>query len=54
MREEVAECRKRGVTLLGVGAHTSSPEDYGIPTVRLDKVEDVRKVLEFLAKEFGI
>lgn len=54
MREEVAECRKRGVTLLGVGAHTSSPEDYGIPTVRLDKVEDIRKVLEFLAKEFGV
>lgn len=54
MREEVALCRKQGITLLGVGAHTSSPEEYGIPTVRLDRVEDVKRVLEFLAKEFGV
>lgn len=54
MHEEVVACQRRGITLLGVGAHTSSPEDFGIPTVRLDKVEDVRRVLEFLAKEFGV
>lgn len=54
MREEVVACRRQGVTLLGVGVRTSSPEQFGIPTVRLDEMSDTRKVLEFLAKEFGI
>lgn len=54
MRDEVSLCRRQGVTLLGVGVLTSSPEKFGIPTVRLDRPEDVGKVLSFLAKEFGI
>lgn len=54
MRDEVEACKRQGITLLGVGAETLSPEDFGIPTVSLDKQEDVKKVLEFLATEFGM
>ena len=54
MRSEVDACRRAGITLLGVGIKTRSPEEFGIPTVSLDKATDIGHVLEFLAKEFGI
>ena len=54
MRSEVDACRRAGITLLGVGIKTRSPEKFGIPTVSLDKATDIGHVLEFLAKEFGI
>ena len=54
MRAEVDACRRAGITLLGVGIKTRSPEKFGIPTVSLDKATDIGHVLEFLAKEFGI
>lgn len=54
MRDEVHACRRAGITLLGVGAQTMSPEEFGIPTVSLDSQQDVGKVLEFLSKEFGV
>ena len=54
MRAEVDACRRAGITLLGVGIKTRSPEKFGIPTVSLDKATDIGHVLEFLAKEFGV
>lgn len=54
MRSEVGACRRDGVTLLGVGIRTSSPEKFGIPTVRLDGPSDIAGVLAFLAHEFGV
>lgn len=54
MRSEVTACARAGITLLGVGIRTRSPEDFGIPTVSLDGPGDVAQVLEFLAHEFGV
>lgn len=54
MRSEVQACRRAGITLLGVGIKTRSPEKFGIPTVSLDGSADISHVLEFLAKEFGV
>lgn len=54
MRDEVEACRKAGITLLGVGVGTSSPEKFGIKTVRLDGDEDLRNVLEVIAEKVGV
>lgn len=54
MRAEVDACRRAGITLLGVGVDTRSPEDFGIPTVSFNRVSQMNDVLDFLAKEFGV
>ena len=54
MRDEVEACRRAGITLLGVGVGTSSPEKFGIETVRLDGDQDLRNVLEVIAEKVGV
>ena len=54
MRDEVEECRRAGITLLGVGVGTNSPEAFGIETVRLDGDQDLKNVLAILAEKIGV
>jgi hypothetical protein len=50
LQREIANCKRLGYTLLGVGINTSSPEKHGLPTARVDSHEDVSKVVKHLQK----
>jgi len=48
LQENIKICKQIGVTLMGVGVGNDEPTKYGLPTVRLDGIEDVPKVVRFL------
>ena len=50
LRSEIELCRKRGITLLGVGVCSSAPMDHGLDTVRVDSEADYPKVVAHLGK----
>jgi hypothetical protein len=45
---ELKECARRGYDVIGAGIHTSSPERYGLPTCRLDTIDDIPNLLRFM------
>ena len=48
LMREIETCRKRGYVLLSVGVDTDDPIKHGLDTVRLDRIEDVRAVVDHL------
>lgn len=50
LQRELETCKKKGYTVCGVGVRTDSPKDHGLPTVRVDKKEDIMDVVLFLDK----
>jgi hypothetical protein len=50
LEDEVRICKKKGYTLLGVGYHTTSPEEFGMDTIEIHGDEDVIKVVQHLNK----
>jgi cobalamin biosynthesis protein CobT len=50
LQREIRHCRRKNITLLGVGIRTDSPARHGLETVQLNSVEDTHKVIEQLGK----
>lgn len=50
LRREISTCRRKGITLLGVGIRTDSPARHGLETVQVDNDEDLVKVVQLLGK----
>lgn len=50
LQREIAICKQKGYTLLGVGIRTDSPIRHGMDTVQLDSVADTGKVIKHLRK----
>ena len=48
LRRELGTCAAKGYTVMGVGVGNDEPSNYGLPTVRIDRVQDATKVVEFL------
>jgi len=51
LQTQIAKCRQQNITLMGVGIRTSSPEEFGMDTVRVDGDEDLVKVIHHLEKK---
>lgn len=45
LQREIAECKRRGYTLLGVGIENDAPTEHGLETVHVDGVEDIPKLI---------
>jgi hypothetical protein len=50
LQREILYCRRRGITLLGVGIKTDSPAQHGLETVQVNNDEDIPKVIDLLGK----
>lgn len=50
LQSEIAECKRRNYTLLGVGVGTNSPTAHGLETVRVDGPNDYPDVVKMLSK----
>jgi nitric oxide reductase activation protein len=50
LQREIKTCRKLGITLMGLGIRTSSPNQHGLDTVQLDDVSEVGKGIDHLSK----
>lgn len=50
LKREIATCKRKGYILMAVGADSDEPADHGMDTVRIDRIEDVPKVVEHLGK----
>jgi hypothetical protein len=50
LQREIATCRSKGYTLLGVGVRTDSPSRHGLDTVQIDSSEEVGKVVTHLER----
>jgi len=48
LQREIVTCRKKKVSLLGVGIRTDSPTRHGLPTVQVDSDDDMIKVVTHL------
>jgi cobalamin biosynthesis protein CobT len=48
LQREIAVCRRKNITLLGVGIRTDSPEKHGLNTVQIDGPAEVGKVVHHL------
>jgi nitric oxide reductase activation protein len=53
LEENIKLCKAHGVSLLAVGVGNDEPKGYGLPTVRLDGVEDVPEVVKFLGQRLA-
>lgn len=50
LQREIALLRRQQVTVVGVGIKNDDPAKHGLDTIRLDKIEDVPKVVTELEK----
>lgn len=48
LKREIAYCKSRNITLLGVGIRTDSPRRHGLETVQVDDDSDISKVVRHL------
>jgi hypothetical protein len=48
LQREIDTCRRKRITLLGVGIRTDSPRRHGLDTVQVDGPEDTIKVVQHL------
>lgn len=48
LQREIKTCKQHGIGIVGVGIKNSDPEKHGLDTVRLDRIEDVPKVVKEL------
>lgn len=53
LKREIAICRQKNYTLLGVGIRTDSPARHGLDTVRVDGDDDLKKVVEHLGRRLS-
>jgi len=51
LQREIRYCLRQGISLLAVGIDTSSPEEHGFETVRVDTDADLPKVIRQLGKQ---
>lgn len=50
LQREIATCKRKGYTLLGVGIRTDSPVRHGLDTVQVDDDSDLKAVVMHLEK----
>jgi hypothetical protein len=50
LQREIATCKQRGITLLGVGIRTDSPAQHGLDTVQVDDSSDIGRVVQHLER----
>jgi len=50
LQRELKYCKQHRITTMGVGIHTDGPSEHGLPTVQLDRMEDLPKVIKHLEK----
>jgi hypothetical protein len=48
LQREIAYCKQKNITLLGVGIRTDSPRRHGLDTVQVDEDSDMVKVIRHL------
>lgn len=48
LQREIEVCKQRGYTLVGVGVRNDDPNKHGLDTIRIDRVDDVPKVVNGL------
>lgn len=48
LQREIEVCRRKNITLLGVGIRTDSPSKHGLDTVRIDEPAEIGKVVDHL------
>lgn len=53
LTHEIAQCRHKGYTLLGVGIRTDSPARHGLDTVEVHEDSDLAKVVDHLGKRLS-
>jgi hypothetical protein len=53
LQREIKLVRRKGYLLLAVGVRNDDPQQYGLDMVRLDRIEDVPKVVEALRKRLS-
>jgi len=54
LRREIAECRKRRYSLVGVGIATDSPRQYGLDTIQIDDPEDISLLVRELERRLAV
>lgn len=54
LRREIAECRKRRYSLVGVGIATDSPRQYGLDTIQIDDPEDINLLVRELERRLAV
>lgn len=50
LQRNIKICEEQGTTLVAVGVRNDDPKRHGLDTIRLDRIEDVPKVVEELGK----
>lgn len=50
IKREVAECKKRGYSMMAVGIGNDSPKKFGLDTIRIDRPDDIVTVLKELER----
>jgi cobalamin biosynthesis protein CobT len=50
LQREIKTCRRKGITLMGVGIRTDSPAQHGLDTYQVDTDEDLPGVVDHLEK----
>ena len=53
LKREIKECKRRNITLMGVGVRTDDPKKYGMDFVRYDDSQDVVKVVRHLGNRLS-
>lgn len=53
LTSEIALCRQKGYTLLGIGIRTDSPSRHGLDTVEVHEDSDLVKVVQHLARRLS-
>jgi hypothetical protein len=48
LKFNIEMCRKLGIHLVGVGVRNDDPKEYGLDTIRLDRIEDLQVVVDGL------
>lgn len=54
LQREIKVCKRKNITLLGVGIRTDSPVRHGLDTVQVDTDEDIVKVVRHLEKRLSV
>lgn len=50
LQREIATCKQKGITLMGVGIRTDSPAQHGLDTVQVDDSADIGRVVQHLER----
>ena len=53
LQREIAIAKRKGYQVLGVGVQCDDPIKHGLETVRVDKIEDIKLVIDNLARKLA-